>query len=895
MTTVTIEAAKVLNPVPSYLARPVQGGGGTQAARTCATINFPWNTLTQGAQGVTAPSHRTWHIVTAVDGARIHVENLHGSDVYADGYLVGGGLRLGRITGSGEDERYDEVAVSVIAVSAARRLSAVRGMGLDRMLPPGTTSVTFGWENWHRPSAPEYIGVAAIDGTGARSAYATVAVTTPANPGGTPAAITTIAQTGAGAVGAIAAPTGVACTLDGGGQTHTLTWTAVPGAAGYVVRRSQYASFDEASWLEAEDPVAAQVGDLVIVEKPLDGTVLKEDWVANRVWNAGEGIGYGPRGLWPDPAGLSWTYGEEDGIPHISYTVTGSGTAELVRRTHTADADDSRREVIEPGVNYANRIVARSAQANAATISVERVDVGATAALTLSTDWTTQAPVFSRTTLDTVFGNYETTLTLQGPCTVDIRSWLTMDARYPALGPRGRQRDALAAAAPLRGHHTCKTNPRSYDARGLITSPLRLHVLLANAVALGHDSVWVQIEPHMSASEWGQIVEYLCTPYDPATDTPAGKPSAHARYAQGRTAPWTDDLHVFFEIGNELWQGGQIPEFYSMPEISGRGRARSAGLLGNWVKTQLRAHRDWQQDRFTWVAGGWNGQNGTWNIPLAAATDDQMPVLFCVADYNGGWDNGRFLPQPDVPDHWRRVLSNSALTGRRDIADGLVAIAAPRGWQVGTYEAGPGYQLNGLNGATVSSEERILQSRMMKSVGIGATTFAAFLTNVAAGFDGPLNFFTVGAERDSATWDSHSPRHRGEAETAPWLWCGRFWNAHVAGGRVRDLRIGRQDLSSATVTQDLPEVLGWDVLHVDRRYIVLVNTAIDGPRSVLVPDVGATTATRWSLTGADYADHNMTATKSGDVVLTSETVALTGGDIVADVPAGVAWVYEVAL
>ncbi|MBN2447655.1 MAG: hypothetical protein JXO22_13055, partial [Phycisphaerae bacterium] len=94
---------------------------------------------------------------------------------------------------------------------------------------------------------------------------------------------------------------------------------------------------------------------------------------------------------------------------------------------------------------------------------------------------------------------------------------------------------------------------------------------------------------------------------------------------------------------------------------------------------------------------------------------------------------------------------------RQHAAEAIVWRAAGRNTRLGTYEAGPGYALNGLNNAKATKEQAAEQERVMKSKLAGTATLDSFLARAYYDFD-LQNFFTFS---EGSTWSSHAKWYRG--------------------------------------------------------------------------------------------------------------------------------------
>ncbi|WP_371158415.1 hypothetical protein [Jannaschia sp. 2305UL9-9] len=891
-----IDVAAPADPAPTFVAPRASVSGAPIAGQTNVTVDVPFNSPRAGKLiRVTPVSYRQMIEVESVEGERMHVRDLDGFDSYADGYLVGADLTIARIVNG----VWTIVADTTVDVCAVRESYPVRGIDGEEYLPASATSVTFAWHPRHRPNAQEYIAVAAVGADGRVSGWSNVvAVTTGATLDAEAPSITTedaIDFVREDVDSGLAVPTNCAATTADGGNSHTVTWTASAGAAGYIVHRSQYPDFIFVNYIEATDTISPQAGDCLIVRKEMTADIDKADWVSNRLWGFSAANGYsfysGGAYAWGDQApDLDWSFEVEDGVYFLRLTHTGTGTLEIDRASHAGSGADPFYPVLIEGRTYRQKLRVRSPDITTLTASMQSVadDVD----LTLTSGWQTHEADFAVTSQDTSTATRFSGFRFDGPGVLDIAEWSIGDAAFPIPGATAITGAVLSKVDMMRGHHTIKTRPQSYDLGGLIGDPHRLPLLLQGARYAGHSRVWLQVEPHLSGAEIAGLMEYLCTPYDPATDTPAAKPHAHVRYQQGQTAPWADVFtKVYFEIGNEMWNG--LSEFYTMPSVSGNTGATSAGCLGNWWKTQMRAHPDFDDDKFVWVVGG-RSSSDQWNEELAGATDSQLPAHLTIADYNGGWDEGaKAAPDPTSDDDWLDILFNSALKERAEKTSALVARANARGWTAGTYEAGPGYVLDGLNGGAVTQQQKIDQSQMMKSVAAGTATFAAWLTNAANGF-AEQNFFRAGSDAGALTWHSHSPDVEGGAVTPAYQWVADFWNRHIAGGRVVPLDPQRVATSGRAITIGEPEVLSWRVARDGTDYVVVANLSIADSASVLITAVSSGQATRHWMTGDDYQTHNQTLATKDDCQLQSEAVTVTGGKLTATIPPGFVEVFEMA-
>jgi hypothetical protein len=353
--------------------------------------------------------------------------------------------------------------------------------------------------------------------------------------------------------------------------------------------------------------------------------------------------------------------------------------------------------------------------------------------------------------------------------------------------------DALAAAklGSIRTHQFIKsgwsytmeelTNPagvrggRGNDTSQDHTLPHMLGILERAGI-----NPWLQIETSQSEGEWLGFIEYLAAPYDPAVDTPQSKPWAYKRYSQGHPAPWADSFsRIYFEISNEMWNGMRdftpwsINGVTMLDSATGtlHGGAAIQGMLQNYIDSVIKSSPYWPrlQNRWEVVVGGWNGNTGEdhWGFAAVKKCPDIKHVTW--ANYNGGWDEGaaaltadnqgRFLALSAVP-HDMNESNKAFAQAREDMA------AKGYFFDIGTYEAGPGYSLNGLNGSTITPVQEEAENQVMKGLTGGTGTLDCFLNGALYGMK-LQNFFTF--ERGRNHWRSHARQESGLQAYPAWL------------------------------------------------------------------------------------------------------------------------------
>lgn len=109
--------------------------------------------------------------------------------------------------------------------------------------------------------------------------------------------------------------------------------------------------------------------------------------------------------------------------------------------------------------------------------------------------------------------------------------------------------------------------------------------------------------------------------------------------------------------------------------------------------------------------------------------------------YTSGTDVNQVL-LADNKERWLDILTISEVSIRSNL-ENLIAALPETAPKIAVYEAGPGYQLNGLNGASVTIQNKVDQEVMAKSVG-GTTALMASIGISSQLGVGPYNFFTWG-------------------------------------------------------------------------------------------------------------------------------------------------------
>lgn len=395
-------------------------------------------------------------------------------------------------------------------------------------------------------------------------------------------------------------------------------------------------------------------------------------------------------------------------------------------------------------------------------------------------------------------------LRLDGTGTAEIDNLtLTETGIAPGHAPRQFERRLTEANVSfVRMHRTIKTGFRTYSLAQLAGLPAGingqgLHPVLTAIEAAGKQP-WLQVEPHFSAEEWQGLVEYLAAPWDPATDSAATKPYAALRVAQGRVAPWTDSFDTLqFELGNEMWNWLFSPwvawNLVDQGTQNGVSRGAMLGAYQAYVMGAMSGSPYWPAlaPRLRTVIGGWAFDPAFGVDAARAAARAGYPVdAVGIAAYNGGWDEAERVVKANAPGY-QSLLGHALQVAIPRARTHVSALATLRdeGLPVPahiTYEAGPGYVLNGLNGARVTDEQAAEQETVMKSVASGTATLDTFLALAQEG-TAQLNFFNF---RNGTTWSSHAIAGDGAYPYPAWEWSNQLG----AALRGRFLQVSTQQM-----------------------------------------------------------------------------------------------------
>lgn len=770
-----------------------------------------------------------------------------------------------------------------------------------QVLPADATRWNVTWDSYNRLGVPWNYTVRAVDAAGNLSApAAAVTLTPPGKPGRIEGGPQPQKMTLSGREsGSLAIPGNLSARLTVA-QIGLLSWDPVPGAAGYVLYRSDLPPERQRGYSIqlAGEGAPIRKGDMILLRKKFFAPP-REEVATNRVWQT-----YPVGRIFGVPL-LRALPGDPD-LPPVRLVAHEAGTPVQDPGETYLQADLGGNRMLDLG----NNTIAGPAQGYYTTPQTDRTyrfEIWARARGQVTGQFSIQGlyrsvpgmpvsfqvgPEWRRYVIDFRFPPLapdnksigRMSLRLSGEGQVDVDNFRIYEADTPFMDLPPEDRAALeeSGMSALRMHGFIKTGTGTYDLAQL-TAPAgvapqargqSLPHMLKITQSLGMDP-WLQIEPHFSAEEWLGLVEYLAAPFDPAADDPQALPWAARRAAQGHPAPWTDDFRrIYFEIGNETWNRLFRPWVFTAMSDQGRlnwtkySAGEVYGLYQEHVLSIMRQSPWWDRlaPKLDPVLGGWTIND----YGVDALKRSPNSHILTHATYIGGWDSGegavRQTPggYASVMAYTPQVMTDAARRFHVKVAE----VAKGRDVILGTYEAGPGYEVNGLNGARLTPERAQEQELVMKSAAAGAATLDGFLTRAEQG-DRIQNYFLF---QRGAKFASHAVQAAGGQAYPSWDWLALF-NRLAAGAdmlEVGTLAVPGQDLPAEArrkAMKQAPMAAAYALRRGDRLVVVVVSREVpgvpagsDGKMSVRIdlPVRAAKEVTRYRESG-DYRAENSTS------------------------------------
>ena len=746
--------------------------------------------------------------------------------------------------------------------------------GQTELIDPTETRHEICFDDWNRRDVPYYFTLKAVGHNGVESAAAPVVriVNSGTDEKPQPKAARTVPFKQDKRITDTAPP---AAPSDFKGQWDAkrgvivFTWKAVPDVAGYRLFRSDYPpeehkGFELVLAGKATDSLQhIKRNDWVVVAKPISEPSRKR-LLSNRVWGASQtyrnllppGLDFFPD---EDPA-KTWQYERYPTswpVPELGQTAVKVSLKEgqvfrLAQYNH-AGTGQSWYEVLKPGQSYTVEVwLKQQGMADPTfTFSFSGFYSKKIEPIVFKADgqWKHYRATFTPPVLWEGSGGVgQMVFEFKGPGTVWIDNLRVYSDEAPFLDYLPYQYEALKRSGMncLRTHGFIKTGTFTYNmeqltnARGA-SSGIRKENTLEQILGImrrAKVAPWLQIEMHMSPEEWLGFIEYLAAPYDPAKDSPQSKPWAYKRFSQGQAKPWADEFDtIYFELSNETWNWLFNPWVFESMTDAATGvkydRGEVYGFFQEHVYDCLARSPYWNSagldKKMHLVIGGWAvNKYGT----LAASRSPHSRYL-TIAAYNGGWDEGEGPTAGDDPSLFRVLLQVPQTSTPR--AEQLQADRDQLRRQVntlleiGTYEAGPGYALSGLNKQPKMSAEQVAaQERTMKSLAGGTATLDSFLDKAVHGLT-LQNFFTYFHGRTH--WVSHTAWYKGGRPHPCWLALELF-NREGTGDflRVDTLQVPAIDVEAfkhRKAVKDAPLVACYATGRGDRVNLFLLSRKLD--------------------------------------------------------------------
>lgn len=590
-------------------------------------------------------------------------------------------------------------------------------------------------------------------------------------------------------------------------------------------------------------------GDIVIVEKKLY-TLNRDRDLSNRVWGLhtiyrklSPGLldffpNENPAATWSLKKHTSDTKVNEPGESFLEINL-GNVNKELTLYNHSGikqhfyDVLEEKKYVIEVWLR-------KSGPGN---VQFSRTsDPRNPVKFNVTDEWKKFTEYFTPKSTQTGKRAHRMSLQFKGPGTFQVDNFRVYraDSKYLNMLPEDIVNLEKSNIHSLRTHGLIKTGFSTYDMQqitnsaGLINGTSKLNTLpqqlkLAKRV---RTNPWIQLEYHMSPQEWLGLIEYLAAPYDQQSDTSTNKPWAYKRFKQGQEAPWLSEFDtVYFEFSNETWNPLFSPwTFKSMTDSKTGEKYNNGEVYGKMQELIISIFKsspywnDGLNDKIKFVIGGWGARP---YYGINAISNSPSSNLLTVAAYNGGWDENEGPPRLNKASFFNVLahVNQSAIPGAIKYAHKIQDLNTNqnRNVRMGTYEAGPGYALNGLNNARIKPKQKKEQEMVMKSLAAGIATLDSFLAKSYKGYS-IQNFFTF---NHGQHWSSHAKWYDGGQAYPSWKTISLF-NNEGTGDMLRVIteKVPRIDLKKykrRKAVSQAPMVATYATRNNDRFNVFVIS------------------------------------------------------------------------
>lgn len=839
---------------------------------------------------------------------RVYADQLDFYDSFAPGFWDGAELRALRAANGRISER---LRGRVRRFHHGAWTHAAGGLAA-----PTARSARYQFEPWSRGGQRWWLALSAVGRDGRESALSEpVEVIAPNVPGERRARIEddfagpAPAQSGNPAGAAPSGPRRLRAVVNPENAVISLSWESDGGdIAGFRLYRTYTdPAKHTGTWLELDatnggDRFTFKVGDMILLTRR--ATTFSKEVFSPRLYNAmdanppwwaphvqtqpwGPGEYLSSWSLAPHPAKLP--DGVEDaGETCLRVEAPAQGSV-VIRRYNHADTTQNWYPVLDPAKTYVVEALARQEGLADPTLTFHLTGPLAQEVAPIPFTMTEQWQRFRATfrvprRLEERGGVGQMGLQFRGPGVVWLDNFRVYDeeeglTRHP---PADRAEIRASGISAIRTHDTCKTD--GYLVENLLGHPLlglnsggdvfsrgNLSALLKEFAELGV-APWLQIEFTLAESEWQALVEYLAAPYDPARDTPQSKPWAWRRVQHGQPRPYAEIFpRILIEFSNENWNpimAFNLSGASMVDEATAQtyGAGDVYGMLQEYVIGVMKRSPHWtpEMERKTeFVIGGW--AINRFGYEAARRSPSSRHVL--IADYNGGWDAGEHPEEVGNLDaallktlNFAPQQSHPRAVALREERDRYAAQTGHR-VEIGTYEAGPGYNLDGLNNVRMTPEMVEFESRVMKSLAAGTATLDCFLGYATQGAK-LQNFFTF--SRNRHYWTSHADFRNGGQAYPSWMALALF-NRYATGDVLavhaeqtptrRAERVGRRP-----PLEHAPEAAVYATRRGDRLAVFALSRRLDGHvrLGIRLPIRSARQVTLHTLTG-DPRAHNLDA------------------------------------
>ena len=750
-------------------------------------------------RGFTAAAGSTGDVLRCVG------HSVNNFDVHTNAFIVGKTARIRRI----ENGVFVDVRTSEVIEAHTYGLNPIIKYGVYT-----GTEAEFLVPAFHTRDSPITYSVAAVDPAtalwGAMSSYVELPLVSNSVTGTADTAVTSLAPvtTNGGVAGpgaALAAPTNIAVAEKAANsQVHKVTWDAVPGATHYIVfytpNPMAEATHDPRIVL-APDP-ANPVGphDFVF----LSGEILEQSeadsgrfWAVNAAADdymprtASNRLGSDP--LKGKPSWVAFDGDKPDALlpDHFLRMTATAGQQVELQHYYSGGTLQTFYTHLVPGDVWKVEMWIKASEA--LTMPFQNFHPHVTDnSMNVTTSWQKVAFTFTASGVADTPTAYAWAMRYlaTGNLTVDVAGLKVWNSSF-GTGEYGEPLASTPATTHLRSHTLIKLGSVDMTMKGYLgyTGSTYRSETLQTLLKTCKDRNLIphlQIEPIYTRADFSDLMAYLAAPVS------SGHPMALLRQSHGQTTPWTSVFkQILLELGNEIWNSTN--GFFLMPAMTDASTLAeysgmtAAGYLMESIAQDLKADTHWNS-KLKFFAGGWARQpQFTEELLRAFPACDYIGI----AAYTSGWDVNSNILEDNiavaqnllsvVANHGHTMDQHADVVARVNADRALAGIPPVRAT---CYEAGPGYQIDGLNDAIVTPESSLEEARIQATLFAACANMDSFLYMAARDF-AAANFFTIGP---GAGYIGKSQDGDGGREFTPYA----FWADFAA--RMGEMKVYSADM-----------------------------------------------------------------------------------------------------